>query len=226
MNGADHRDITREKTPVGRIVAWVVASLLLVASAYCLVQSVLLAKTVNRAMEAEPLRMDVDLSKPGRYEGSYHQTYRRAHAGSLIVHLGPAPAGAAADTQPAGNFDGHVELFDAGGKCVFQDDLPTDALKMLLTEDLAGEPTYQVFRIPPALPIGSYKFVLDVRRPAPALARRKQTVIARYAVCELEMMPAFLAGAASVVFGLTGGIVALVLLVGKARRRRAQKLTK
>jgi hypothetical protein len=177
-------------------------------------------------MEAEPLRMDVDLSKPGRYEGSYHQTYRRAHAGSLIVHLGPAPAGAAADTQPAGNFDGHVELFDAGGKCVFQDDLPTDALKMLLTEDLAGEPTYQVFHIPPALPIGSYKFVLDVRRPAPALAGRKQTVIARYAVCELEMMPAFLAGAASVVFGLPGVILALALLVRQAKRRRAQKLTK
>lgn len=227
MNSLDSKGMGREKMPAMRIVAWVVAGLLLTGSAYGFVQAILMGNVVSQGLKARPLRMDVDLSRPGRYEGLYHQTYRRAHASSLIVHLGPPPpARAPVDTQPAGTFDGHVEILDANGQSVFKSNLSADMLELLLTANEAGGPTHMVLRIPPRLPIGTYKFVLDVRRPAPALAGRKPTVIARYAICELEMMPSVFAGAASVAFGLSGGIVALVLLVGGAKRRRTRKLSK
>jgi hypothetical protein len=226
MNGADSGGMARDKRPVGRIVAWAVASLLLAAGVFCLVQYVQMEWELRRAGMADLLRMNVDLSRPGRYEGSYHQTFLGAHSAKFGLYIDPAPADSANTTQPAGDFEANAAMFDANGQSVFQQVIPSGFLESLLTEGNSAPGRWEMLRISPGLPLGTYKFVLNVRRPATALAGRKQIAVIKYVLCGLEALPSFVVGLGALAFGLTGGIIALVLLVGRAKRRRAQKLAK
>ena len=183
MTTADRNAVPMRRLPIGRLVAWTIAAGLLGTGGYYLVEAHRMDRKVDLAADAEPLRMKVDLSRPGRYEDTYHQTYMGAHGASLEIHLGPAPAGrpqpgsspaTEPTTQLAAGFEGQVQIFDSTGKRVYDADLTADDLGFLLVRPGRPRPEWPRFRLPAGLPLGTYRLVLDVRQPAAGLAGRSK----------------------------------------------------
>ena len=168
-----------------------------------------LGRDMNRqfraALDAEPVRIRVDLSKAGKYEGTFAQTYSRSHGEEILLRADPP-------------FNSKDEAAAALAGLSFRIRVLNDAGENVVGKEGAYEirPAVAVSALEYDVPLadlhsfrkGRYKFQLDVLKPAPGVAGRAQEVFARYECCMWERE------VASVMQGLGIAAIILSLLAG------------
>ncbi len=203
------------KSRKGRIIAYAVAGLLCAVGVFFLITSYRCRGDFNRWQTARPLDIAVDMSKPGSFAGAFKQTCQISHGEALCLLLPSNMVSAATWTNMVSDVRFVAQIQDASGK-------------EMLREEFTGSLFWRDYLLDGAIPLlqfapfekGEYRLTLTVTEGAPALQGIPQRLIARYMLCGLEMLPAFIAmfiGAASFVLA---GIVALVTVLVVRRKRR------
>lgn len=155
----------------------------------------------------EPMRTSIDLSSAGEVTMPFRQTCAAAHA--QVIELSVEP-----------HEDAPVPIDLVGLRMTITIGTPDGAEVASL--DVSGE------NIPPApspLPIarfhpfatGDYVASILVISPAPALAGHAQTLVARYELCGLELMPAAVLQVAAIGAGIVSAVIGLCILPGLIR---------
>lgn len=203
------------RRPIGRIVALVSAGILLAAAGGLFVGGHRSWRGIDAVAGKPPLRMSVDLSKPGRATGTLHHVYRDSHA--VVCRIVPTDPESAA----VGSLDrceGTVVFTNADGQAVV-----TESFKYLLgrpdTEPDSGDPPW-LFRFNPRIPLGDYAVTVDVTQPATKAAGRRYELVADYWLCGLEYASAQLAVLGGFVCLVVALIVLLIVAIRALRARR------
>ncbi|HUW57019.1 MAG TPA: hypothetical protein VMZ92_10315 [Planctomycetota bacterium] len=171
---------------------------------------------IDRMEQAELVRMPVDLSRPGTYEGTLEHRFNVPHQDPIILIV-ETPGSEFADTDnvlhglktemrvraPVGGELEPIEL--TGGDFVHG---PTLVRRRAFLRIGLEE-------------LGTYRFALEVTTGAPALAGHKQELVARYNVCRLEVLLGRLLEALAIACWIIAGIILLVLRHFHKNRRRA-----
>ena len=82
----------QQRRPWGRIVAGAIGAVILLLAVVALIWSYKERRAVDAALIAEPVRLKVDLSKPGQFSGEFRQTFRAACSGYLEIVPEPLPS--------------------------------------------------------------------------------------------------------------------------------------
>jgi len=193
MTGRELRRIS-----VSRVMGFIITVSFAGAAIYFAVESYAAARNFDEWLVAEPVNVEVDLSRIGVIESPFNQTCQISHGESILLNVADAPPDV--NTLLTG-LDGTLAIVDADGKSVVSaslarwhksDSVSTDA-SIVLADFLPFSN-------------GDYTMRLEVTKPAIGLSKYKQRVHARYLLCGLEEMPAFILG----VFAVGSGIVALL----------------
>ena len=134
---------------------------------------------------AEPVRLKVDLSRPGAWSGSFRQICPNPHEMKLLIVSTPPPASLESSCEVMKGLALHYEMRDEEGGIVTGGEVSPDQMDWWTWPGETGCPTIDVrpFRR------GTYAFTLTVKNPAPAMAGHSQVVVARYGICGLEGLP-------------------------------------
>lgn len=109
--------------------------------------------------------------------------------------------------------DGTFEIRDSAGAIV-----ESKRLRPFVDEyGPADHETLLVFFDPFAK--GDYEATIDVVSGAPALAGRDQVVYAKYQLCGLELLPAYLTGALGIASGVFGLLIGLLVVKVRGLRK-------
>jgi hypothetical protein len=198
-------DVTRRKLPWGRIIAGIVAAAVLVAGISALVSCVELGRDVTAASVAEPIHLEVDLSKPADYAGDFRQTFDQSHVELLYVQTDPPLSFDRGEAILKG-LRGRLVITTPQGKPVLERDIDERSFRLV---QVSHEPE----RFLPGLaftpfPTGEYRLKLSVEQGAPSLASIPHALVARYGLCGTESIPVFLTG-----FTAIGCLLVAVLLI-------------
>jgi hypothetical protein len=186
-------------------VAAVIAVILLLVAVFLFIKARQGFRRYEQWRQAEPVRMEVDLSQPGRYTAPFHHTCRCSHGG-VLFHLETHQA-AMDKGEHANRFEGlkgKISLVDSAGEVVHEADFA--AADLLASFDLPA-------------PEGVYSLVVEVTEAAKDLEGMEQALTARYLLCGMEVMPAPIYGLWGMLSTLLGvGIVAGAVIVTLKRR--------
>ena len=203
-----------KRLPWGRIVAGVVGAVALVLGSHFLARYVGFSQAMTGVEVAEPMRLRVDLSRPGEYVGELDQTASFTCKQVLRVETAK-PFASSEDARAAlAGLSGHLAIKDAGGKVVYETEVNPEAFWV----DPAGPDFRPGFLFSP-IPRGKYKVVLSVQQGAPALNDIRQELVGRYLLCGIERIQAAFLGAAALVSFTVCGAMALVIVVVTKRKR-------
>ena len=122
----------RTRIPWGRIIAGTLAIVLLGIGVWACWTSCQSRAEANAAATAEPIRLDVDLSKPGEYWGEFHHTFAGgAHGENLGIEAVSGFAFAEAAAAAIEGIAGSVEIIDPGeDKVVWRSELTPEHLRV------------------------------------------------------------------------------------------------
>ncbi len=197
----------RRKLPWGRIIAGIVAAAGLVGGISALMASIALGRDVRAASVAEPIHLEIDLSKPGEYVGGFRQTFDGSHGELLFVQIDPPLNFYQAEDLLKG-LRGHLAITTPQGETVLEKDIDEQSFGPV-------QVSYEPERFLPGLwftpvPKGEYRLELSVEQGAPSLASLPHALVARHRLCGLESIPVFLTGLTA--FGCL--LVAVLLIAG------------
>ncbi len=153
------------------------------------------------AAVAEPLRLAVDLSKPGTYLGSFEQQFRHTCQQQFRLEFDGAPTTEAGWARLLEGMKATLRVFQETGPDVFTATLDDGSFVPALATAAAVTRSPGVRRTP--FSSGAYQIALKIESPAPALSGKAQFLTSRYELCGLEAMrTGFL--------GLAGGITTVI----------------
>ncbi len=155
------------------------------------------------AAVAEPLRIAVDLSKPGTYQGSFEQQFRHTCQQQFRLEFTGAPTTEAGLATLLEGMKATLRVFQETGPDVFTATLDEESFVPALATAAAVTRSPGVRRMP--FPGGMYQIALKVESPAPALSGKAQFLISRYELCGLEEMR-------TGILGLAGGFLTVVAM--------------
>jgi hypothetical protein len=199
----------KHKVPLLRILATILGAALLLGALDLFLEAHQAFQLVEQWREAEPVRMEVDLSKAGKYSGVFHHTYPGAHG--VWIHLETTPA------LPWGRdyskiFDGleaRLSLIDNRGKLV------------QMVEWASEETSGTILTLDPTAEQGDYGLVLEVVEPALGLKDIRQELTGSYMMSGMEVLPAAMIRLAGIVVGGIGiTIIAVVVVITLKRRKK------
>lgn len=195
-----------KKLSLGRKIVLVVAGILLLAGIFFLVKAYQYHKQFYEWVEAEPINIEVDMSKPGKYSGQFHQTCAISHGEELLLQL---PADKLKEMSPkavVGPLEFHCSITNEIGEEV----VSSETARQINLRDEYKDGAIPLLYFHP-FENGTYHLVLSVTKSNQHLADVPQRLIARYVLCGLEMMPARVSMIAGIVALLIAGVIMLVL---------------
>lgn len=160
-------------------------------------------RRMDAAAVAEPLRIAVDLSKPGTYQGSFEQQFRHTCQQQFRRGFTGAPTTEAGWAPLLEGMKATLRVFHEHGPDVFTATLDENSFVPGLTTAAAVTRSTGVRRMP--FPGGTYQIALKVESPAPALSGKAQFLISRYELCGIEKMR-------TGILGLAGGIMTFIAM--------------
>lgn len=215
-----------------KIAVWVTGALAL-ASLGCGIWFLCEARAWMREMisftEREPVRMAVDLSKPGEYRGYFHHTLIPDLGLELALEIQQPPGSPAIGPEALAEFEGGVTLQDARGVTRMDGRMDPKAF-IKASSDMFGPRRHAEGLFLPLshylLPyeFGDYTLVVTVRKPAPALAGLRQELAGQYILDPSPVQgTAFIIRALAVISFIFSGLMMLLLywIVRRGRHRRA-----
>jgi hypothetical protein len=205
------------KLPTKRIVAGVVATALLSLGIWLFREG---GKGISefRAMSAlEPIRMDADFSKRGKY--SFSLPGFRCKPDGLLLSL---------EFDAAGLEDDALRLEGLRYKVYFAD----DRQEVKGSVEVTGASTYKFSSSDDRMRVAKFSLLyprltgdlavcVDIIEPLKSLQNRHQILTAQYLICGLEVIPAAIIRLAGIVAGGIGiTIIAAVVVITLKRRKR------
>ena len=189
----------KRKALVGLIIVTVVTVAFLLGTVYLFTEACRCNRQFDQWVTAEPVRMKVDLSKPGTFIGKFHQTCQSAHGQYLYIE----PAGKEESENLFAllqDVDATIRITDVDGDEVLKTGLDLDSDGMGNIEpDHLGVAYFYPF------PKGGYTLTLTVHKGTEASDASDVALVGRYALCGLEGF--------SVVILTVAGIVSLCITV-------------
>lgn len=176
--------------------------------------------------DAKPMETAIDLSQPGETTVRFHQTCSTAH--DEVVYFDWQPKGKTESEEEFAEqakeilkgLSGEIVIRQADGTEV--PDLAPIKLGDQFVDSRYGE---VVLAYIPVFKTGDYLATIRIETAAPELAGKQQTVFARYRLCGLEQLPAFITAAFAAVIGLAGLVIFLCLLPALYRHGVYQELS-
>ena len=161
---------------------------------------------VERMEQAELVRMPVDLSRPGRYQGALEHRYNVPHHNPITFIVETPGSGLTpADNVLCGLKAEMTIRTPAGSE---REPLELGARDFLHAPELVQHrPSIACALGDP----GTYGFALEVKTGAAALAGHTQELVAKYSVCRLEVMVGRVLETLAIVCWILAGIILLVL---------------
>ncbi len=153
------------------------------------------------------MRTPIDLSSSGEITTPFRQTCATAHA--QVIELSVEPSSDSPTPIDLVGLRMSMTIAQADGVEVASLDVSGD--------DLPHEPSpLPIARFYPFAK-GDYIARVSVTSPAPALAGRAQTLVARYELCGLELMPAAVLQVAAIGVGIISAVIGVCVLPGLIR---------
>lgn len=211
------------KMPTGRIIATFLAAIFVVLAVRLFMGANKAYDWFEQLKKAEPLSMQVDFSKTGRYSAPFHQTYYSLHG--LLLCL-KSPSGDQRDNDGLKTLEGvqgKISITDANGRVLTVRDFSADDFSKPSLSD--EHDVYAEFILHTKRGIGDFTFTVDVEKPAASISNGHQLLTGRYIMCGLELVGAAimkLGGivAAGIGMAIVAGVVVTTL---KHRKRTATK---
>jgi hypothetical protein len=205
--------------PWGRIVATVVAAVVLwltVPSFFC---SADLYRRADRAKVAELVRMKVDLSKPGTYSAKFTHDFPPAHGNCVQILTEANPRSFEEAESLVAGLHGRLVITPPGDAAPYEPEFGPNGFGATRLDDGKFVPA-MMFHCGDQ---GEYKLKMIVDRGAPQLAGVAQTIVVRYVICGMEYMVAQIAWLIGLVGCLAAGtLLFVVAAVTVAKRRKAE----
>jgi len=212
----------RHKIPIGRTIALVIAVIFLILGILSFIKASGYYRKFYQWIKDEPIRIQVDLSKPGNYTGKFIQTCHIAHGLCLYVETQQKSASEDEALELVKGIKGSFAIIDSNGNNVltgnFNDSHFATGRRSFSTYDL-NDLDYSVrcdcpVKNVPFLSLfssfcdGTYTFKLAIYDGAPALANTNHMLVARYSLCGLEILP----GALLRLFGFTFIGISIIII--------------
>ena len=183
---------------VGRILGVIIAVIGISASIYCAFESMRANHEFHEWLEARPMNIAIDLSRPGETKTSFRQTCSISHGEAIFCQCNLDDASEKKPEELFKGFAADVVIKDSDGNEI-------EHAKIDSTTVQQGDGDILLARFAP-FQNGDYVATIRIDSGAPAFANKDQLLYARYQLCGLEQMPAFISG----LFALGAGMIALV----------------
>ncbi len=182
-----------------RIVASLSLVALIVASIYFGISAWKWNSDFNEWIDAKPMQLTVDLTKPAIHTAPFKQTCDMAHGQSIYVSLDGTDMTNENIGEHFAGLKGTLTIRNVDGTEVLTKDFHADGVR------LWGEVPMLVGFHP--FQNGEYNAEIRIDQGAMALRGTAHELYARNELCGLELMPAYVLGAISAVVGVIACIV-------------------
>ena len=165
---------------------------------------------------ATPMKCAVDFSKPGKFDADFNQTCASSHGEVVALRISPEALKLTTATQLLAGLEATIEIKPAS-----ETNTVETASAEILWQNETLDGAVPVFSISPFRK-GHYQARVTVTAGAPALAGTTQTLEARYLLCGLEALPAFVARVIGIVLTFVGTIIGVVVFLLALKRGRSE----
>lgn len=197
------------KLAIGRILGLTIAVVSFGISIFCGVRAYHENVEFHNWMTARPMETTIDLSKPGIFILPFHQTCGVSFSEMIILDCDVKDE---KGNVPDGILEGllaSIVITDHEGKEIASKEL-TDLDKTSI-DGLILLAHIRSFKT------GNYTATILIKQGVPALADSPQTIYARYLLTGLEQTPVFKFGFLSIVAGIIGLILIVIVVTGLPR---------
>lgn len=161
-------------------------------------------------MDARPFEMTVDFSKPGNVVAPFVQTCQSAHSEDVFFDCPELTEQQLENVEFLFvGLQAEMRIEDKGGAVVER--IAVNSGTVYYANGKVVLASFYPFKR------GDYQVLLDVNSGAQALAGKSQTIYAKYMLCGLEIMPAYLAGIIALVAIIVGVVSAVGCVPGLLR---------
>ena len=195
-----------QRISIRRIVGAIVAAGLIAATAYFALAYRRMDREFYEWIDARPVEVAVDLSRPGKISAPFRQTCQVSHGEAFYLTV--EPSGDRPNSQLLDGLDGRITIHDADGNEV-------QSLELTSRID-SGADVDEPIRLAYFHPFanGDYTATIEIRNGAASLKGTEQTVHAEYQLCGLERFPATISGFLALVCGIPGLIIGINVIKG------------
>ncbi len=193
----------------GRIFAFLILLALGSTSIYFGVAAWRWNSNFYRWVDAKPMQMTIDLTTPATHAAPFEQTCAIAHSQSIYVTLNDPDITDENVGEYFAGLQGSVTIRDLSGTEILTTPFHADGMQRWSDDPLLV--SFHPFAN------GDYTAELNIEQGATMLADTQHDLYARYDLCGLELMPAYILGAISAAAGLIACGVASVTLPSIAR---------
>jgi flagellar basal body-associated protein FliL len=188
------------KFPIFQILFLFLGVVLLGGGLFYFICGISSSKQVEKWRTFEPVRIEVDLSKPGTYTGNFHQTYQGSHNEILYIETPDLKVEAEDPNVMLCGLKGKISILDTAQKEVESLDLAKMEIVYLPTETESVAFGWEFW----PFPVGEYTIDIHIEEGCSLFQGQKQFLVARYSFCGLEYSVVYI----SIIFGL------ILLLIG------------
>ena len=184
-----------------KVIACIIAIGLLITSGFFLHAGYVNNEILKDAIDAEPIRIKVDVSKPGVYSGDFTQTFSSSHNEYVYIE----------NPMKEINLEslrGTLEIKNLQGENVIEFNFSDTSLPDYVP------PTKDEYLVRSFRPFakGKYKLILTVDEPVKELENTEQYLVARYGMCGLETLSVYILNGIGAILLTTGSVISIVLI--------------
>lgn len=195
---------SRKQFPTGRVILCIIGATLLFACVYYASEHVRLSRELEAAKTARMGETQVDLSKAGQVRVPARFDFSAAHGLSLML--------TGASESSLDGLGARVAVAVEGDRELKWRDIDLKYCRWIGDE----VELYRTMGAP-----REFAFVLDVQRPAPALAGQQQKLYARYELCGLEALVVTITAA----YAIGAGVLSVAIFGGVMYHTRKRRRT-
>jgi hypothetical protein len=193
----------------GRVVAGIAAAALLAVATYHVAAAVEVFREVHAARVAEPIHLEVDLSRPGEYVGDFLQTFDQSHGEWIYLQDERDSGPGFVERVRFEGLRGHLVITTMEGEPVLEREIHPGSFDSGL-------------RMTP-FPKGEYQLKLTVEQGAPAMASIPHALTASYQLCGMELFPAGVSGLTALGCLLVAGVLIGGVVWGTIKQARTDR---
>ncbi len=174
------------------------------------------------ALQGAPMRLAVDLAKPGLYSGTYTQLCQPPAGLGLYVE----PAADVGNIEPDGvvlsGLAATIAMRDSSGRAVYEQHLDSVG-GLCQTRSSSGRQLVGLWVRDLPLAVGVYTMELEVEKAALALDGVPHTLVAKYDISLLPMLSMCLLAFVGLILAAMLGVIALCVWIGHSARARLRR---
>ena len=185
----------------GKVIAGIIGLGLLITSGFFLHAGYSYNKLIKDAIDAEPIRMKIDISKPGVYSGDFKQSFSGGHSEYVYIE---SPI----KTAVLEGLKGSLQVLNPQEEIVIDIDISENLETYYIPQSVADYPGWGFWPFEK----GEYKLVLTVVEPVTAFENVEQYLVARYGMCGLETLSVYILNGIGGVLLFVGLVISIVLI--------------